>query len=437
MNSDDVAVTEADSTAGGGGTGADAPGDERIVRAIADQLVRGALPGEVVEFGDSDRQEAARFIAACAARRPAGIASVRLETLGGALGQRRMRIGIINDDMPFLVDSVANTLAARGLIVHRLLHPVVCVRRDDQGVLEAVEPLCDERDRRESMMYLEVDRADARIRRDVISDLHRVLADVRAAVTDWRAMQARMRADADLAGDEEGAALLRWFADGSMTLLGYEVERPDGPPSDALGLFRLPGDPTDPGGSVGAIRYFEGGGSVPLLAKAERRASVHRRVPLDLVVVPIREGKKVTSIGVHAGLWTSEALNAQVEDVPVLRARLRQLEEEFGFDPSGHSGKALRHAVTSLPHDLLIGLSMESARELVTTAMSLADRPRPTLVLVRSILKGNMFAFVWLPRDELTTRRRLAIGEMIEEASGGRISNWSVELGDGDLALIR
>ena len=40
--------------------------------------------------------------------------------------------------------------------------------------------------------------------------------------------------------------------------------------------------------------------------------------------------------------------------------------------------------------------------------MSLADRPRPTLVLVRSILKGNMFAFVWLPRDELTTRRRLA-----------------------------
>ncbi|HMJ93204.1 MAG TPA: glutamate dehydrogenase, partial [Allosphingosinicella sp.] len=437
MNSDDVAVSEAASSAsGGGGTGAHAAADGPIVEAIAAQLVRGALPGEVFEFGDSDRREAARFIAACAAKREAGAASVRLETLGGALGQRRMRIGIINDDMPFLVDSVANTLAARGLIVHRLLHPVVCVRRDEDGALEAVEPLCDERDRRESMMYLEVDRAEARIRREVVSDLNRVLADVRAAVTDWRAMQARMRADAD-AAEGEGADLLRWFAGGAMTLLGYEVERPDGPASGALGLFRLPGDPTDPGGSVGAIRYFEGGGSVPLLAKAERRASVHRRVPLDLVVVPIREGDKVTSIGVHAGLWTSEALSSQVEDVPVLRARLKQLEEEFGFDPSGHSGKALRHAVTALPHDLLIGLSMESVRELVTTAMSLADRPRPTLVLVRSVLKGNMFAFVWLPRDELTTRRRLAIGEMIEQASGGRISNWSVELGDGDLALIR
>jgi glutamate dehydrogenase len=416
---------------------ADSPADVRILDVIATVLVEGALPGEIEDFTDEDRIEAARFIAACAARRPPGIALVRLETQGGALGQRRMRIGIVNEDMPFLVDSVANTLAARGLIVHRLLHPVVCVDRDAEGDLLAIEPLCGDRERRESMMYLEVDRADARSRRDVVADLHRVLADVRAAVTDWRAMQARMREDADAAGDEEGAALLRWFADGAMTLLGYEVEQPDSGPSQALGLFRLPGDPTDPGGSVGAIRYFEGGGSVPLLAKAERRASVHRRVPLDLVVVPIRTGDKVTAIGVHAGLWTSEALNAPCEEVPLLRKRLKQLEEEFGFDPSGHSGKALRHAVTALPHDLLISLSLESVRELVTTAMSLADRPRPTLVLVRSILKGNMFAFVWLPRDELTTRRRLSIGDMIERASQGRISNWSVELGDGDLALIR
>ena len=42
--------------------------------------------------------------------------------------------------------------------------------------------------------------------------------------------------------------------------------------------------------------------------KAERKATVHRRVPLDLVVVPIMTGDNVTSIGVHAGLWTSEAI---------------------------------------------------------------------------------------------------------------------------------
>ena len=39
-------------------------------------------------------------------------------------------------------------------------------------------------------MYIEVDRADAKSRTELVAELQRVLADVRAAVTDWRAMQA-------------------------------------------------------------------------------------------------------------------------------------------------------------------------------------------------------------------------------------------------------
>jgi glutamate dehydrogenase len=413
------------------------PADLPIVDAIADALVERALPGEIGDFSDEERREAASFVADLAKRRPAGIALVRLESVGGSVGHRRMRIGIVNDDMPFLVDSVANALAARDLIIHRLLHPVVAVERDENCCLLSVRQRDAEEGKHESIMYLEVDRVDARGRRDLTADLHRVLADVRSSVCDWRAMQARMRADAEAVTDPEGSALLRWFADGAMTLLGFQVERPGQSAQDCLGIFKLPGDPTDAGGCHGAMRYFEAGGVEPLVAKADRKSTVHRRVPLDLVVVPIREDGKVAGIGVHAGLWTSESLTAPVEAVPVLRRQLAELESEFRFDPKGHSGKALRHAISSLPRDLLINLGAEAVRDLVVTAMSLADRPRPTLLLLRSILKGHLFAFVWLPRDELTTRRRLAIGDMIEEASGGRITNWSVELGDGDLALIR
>ena len=71
------------------------------------------------------------------------------------------------------------------------------------------------------------------------------------------------------------------------------------------------------------------------MAKADRKSTVHRRVPLDLVVVPVRENGKITGIGVHAGLWTSQALGAPVEEVPVLRDDLTELDERFGFDPDG------------------------------------------------------------------------------------------------------
>jgi glutamate dehydrogenase len=409
-----------------------------LVDSIRKALTSNALPGETAGLDRVAEREAAEFLAAVAAKRQPGELAVHIESSGGEAGRRRMRIAIVNDDMPFLVDSVANALAARHLAIHRLLHPVVCVERDDAGNLKSIEGFCHDRSRRESMIYVELDRADSKGRQELVADLRRVLGDVRLAVRDWTKLQARMRADAAAIGDDEGRALLEWFADGAMTLLGFHVERPNQPYSEALGIFSVPGAPTDEGGCINAMNYLSTTGEIPLMAKAERKSTVHRRVPLDLVVVPIPGGQsKVEGIGVHAGLWTSEALRVPPEDVPVLRKRLKQLDADFGFDPKGHSGKALRHAVGSLPRDLLLTIDYDSLRKLVMMAMSLADRPRPALLQVRSILKGQLFSFVWLPREEVTTARRTAIAMLLESEVGRAVTSWSVELGEGDLALIR
>ena len=44
-------------------------------------------------------------------------------------------IDLVNDDMPFLVDSVTSALTAAGVVVHRVLHPILDVRRDSDGRL--------------------------------------------------------------------------------------------------------------------------------------------------------------------------------------------------------------------------------------------------------------------------------------------------------------
>ena len=413
--------------------GAEDAAHQRLLNALSETLRTNALPGELEGFDAEESLNAASFVMECADQRPANTPLVRVESLGGVVGHRRMRIAIVNDDMPFLVDSVAAAVTQFDLVIHRLLHPVVKVTRDGDGKLLTFDP----DGAKESIIYMEVDRADARTRRDLNADLHQVLADVRAAVGDWRSMQQQMRDDAAAVDDGEGRALLEWFAEGAMTLLGYEVERPGQASSGGMGVFRVPSPPDEEGGCESAINYFRKGGQVPLVAKAERKSTVHRRVPLDLIAVPIRENGEINAIGVHAGLWTSQALGAPVEDVPLLRRHLDELERDLGFDPNGHSGKALRHAISALPHDLLINLDKDCVRELVLTAMSLADRPRSTLLLVRSTLKGHLFAFVWLPRDELTTRRRVDIGAMIAAEAGAKETSWSVALGDGDIALVR
>src|SRR5687768_3836921 len=205
-----------------------------LVESIRQALTRNALPGETHGLSRDAEREAAEFLAKVAAGRRRGELGLAIESTGGEAGRRRMRIAIANDDMPFLVDSVTNAIAARQLTIHRLLHPVVCAERDGDGDLCSVEPLCADKERRESLMYIELDRADARGRHELATDLRRVLADVRAAVRDWHPLQDRMREDARTIDNPEGAALLNWFADGAMTLLGYHVEKPGDDPADTL-----------------------------------------------------------------------------------------------------------------------------------------------------------------------------------------------------------
>ena len=261
------------------------------IERLRDALLGNALPGELDGFTHDEQVEAASFIADVAAQRRRGELALRLESTGGEAGRRRMRMAIINDDMPFLVNSVANAIAARQLTIHRLLHPVVCVDRDADGALQDIAAKCVDDERRESMMYIEIDRADARGRRELIDEIRAVLTDVRAAVRDWPAMQRQMRDDAKRIADPEGGALLDWFADGAMTLLGYQVERPGEEWSHGLGLFSIPGAPTDKGGAVGAMRIFrawrgdsadrQGRAQVerppPRAARPGRRAAARRR----------------------------------------------------------------------------------------------------------------------------------------------------------------
>ena len=60
---------------------------------------------------------------------------------------RHTVVQIVNDDMPFLVDSIANEFNRREIAVHLLAHPVLAVRRDLDGDLLGFGPEAGERAR--------------------------------------------------------------------------------------------------------------------------------------------------------------------------------------------------------------------------------------------------------------------------------------------------
>ena len=147
---------------------------------LAKVLTNGALPGETDGLTRADKVAAAALAqkALDHPKRPAILA----ETGTDVRGRRIMRIAIANDDMPFLVDSVAATVAAHNIPTNRILHPVV----------DGEQPT--------SLIYLETDRPDAKARKALLDDIETNLGHVRAAVVDWHAMQSALKSDATALG---------------------------------------------------------------------------------------------------------------------------------------------------------------------------------------------------------------------------------------------
>ncbi|NCU12332.1 MAG: NAD-glutamate dehydrogenase, partial [Sphingomonadaceae bacterium] len=134
-----------------------------LAKALARRLSAAQLPGDA-PIGGKALDDAAAFVIAAAACRSGGQSAVAIESVSGAAGERFMRLALINDDMPFLVDSIASTVAAHGLAIDRLIHPVVAVRRDSAGQLTELVEGDAAGEKRESMVYIETSRADARQR---------------------------------------------------------------------------------------------------------------------------------------------------------------------------------------------------------------------------------------------------------------------------------
>ncbi|MFZ4690211.1 MAG: NAD-glutamate dehydrogenase [Polymorphobacter sp.] len=438
--------------------------------ALTTALFDSALPGELENLDAAGRTAIARFVVAAAAQRAPDAHVVHLDTAetddSAAVPRRRlMALAIIGRDRPFLVDSTSAAITAAGLDIDRLLHPVIDVRRDADGMLVEVIGLASgvvaHGVSRESMIYVEIERAAAKARAELVASLEQVLADVEAAVSDWPAMLSALRHSIkDLAENPppvaphraaEVTAFLEWLAADNFTLLGVrrydlagDLDDPAMQPvsSDGLGLLRNAAYPVwsgEPGPSdtPQALKALLASSEPLLITKAGAVVSVHRRVNGDLISVKgfDRQGR-VASETRFLGLYTSAALGTSPRQVPLLRRKVGEVIDTLGFSPSGHTGKALVHVLETFPREELFEASADRLRGMALGLLSLLDRPRPKLFARPDAFGRFLSVLVYVPRDSYTSGVRENVGRMLVDATGGKLSRFEVELRSEGLARV-
>ncbi len=369
---------------------------------------------------------------------------------------------VINDDMPFLVDSLIAFFTENGLDIHTVLHPVLNVDRESAGTLVGLLESGGKSGIRESVIQIQVDQIgdNATIKR-LESELRKVLEDVRVAVEDWKpilgkltevAESLRKEAPKEIAASvSEVEEFLDWLEQGHFTFLGYREyrvgnERKNGTAfveSTGLGLMQDP-DFTVLRDSDGNFVHWSpemdqyvSDDSPLLILKANRRSTVHRAEHFDLIGVKHYDSSgKVVGEHAFVGHFTSAAYNRSPRAIPLLRQKVERVIASSGFAPDSHDGKALTNVLETYPRDELFQSSDIQLYNNAMGVLHLLTRPR-TRLIVRSDRFGRFIScLVFVPRERYATELRVKIGEILSEEFNGRIATWDPSFRNGTQARV-
>ena len=378
-------------------------------------------------------------------------------------------IEIINDDMPFLVDSIIGELQEQGVSVQNILHPVLQCKRDKSGELGTlIEKATIEKNEektedvyQESFIQIQIEHISDQRKKDLIKSLSDILQQVRMAVADWRLMLVRLtQAVADYTEIPppieameltESVQFMKWLTDSHFTFLGmreYELVGGDAegelkPKQEtSLGILR------DPKLSVlrgeekqlhlsESVRSFFFSPAPIIIAKANTRSKVHRHVHLDYIGIKIynKSGHISGELKV-VGLFTSTAYTRPPSTIPFLRSKVESVISQYGKSRNSHGTKALQNVLDTFPRDELFQISVE---DLYNTAVGIHSLDiTPGVKAFVRMDKFNRYAsvLVYVPRDDFSTDVRISIGELLADTFVGRVSAFYPFFPEGSLVRI-
>ncbi len=432
-------------------------------REVPDDFIAGlfayAVPEDLMRYDPRQLAELAADAWSLLAVRKPGVPKIRLD--GHERPRNESVLEIVNDDMPFLVDSVLAELAELGVDVRFVVHPVFGVERDEAGRLVAfkgAKPASGAL--RESVIYIHVEPIDEEARRaEIVESIEHVLAEVRLCVADWRTMVARVKETiAELEANppplpaaeiDEAIAFLEWLVDNNFTFLGIRnynftagEEKLEPVFETGLGILRSR--------ALGVVQRWNRplvitpemrallkAPTLLIVTKAATRSRVHRHVHMDYVGVKRfdRDGRLVGELRM-VGLFTSTAYTRSVRSIPYLRHKVDAVLTRAGFDPDGHSGKALVNVLENYPRDELFQLDEDTLYRFAMAVLQLDERPRLRVLHRRDRFDRFVSVLVYVPRERYDSRVRRAIGNYLADVYHGRIAAFYPFFPDGPLVRV-
>lgn len=352
-------------------------------------------------------------------------------------------IEVLQEDMPFVVDSLRMELNRRNLTIHAIHNAVLTMKRDDSGELidafnkdDCASNLHSKNTHRETLVSIQVDRhTGAEELTSLENDLLNVLEDVTMVVEDFTPMLEqcdRLSAlfSEPVNGFEERISteahdFIVWLKS-HFTFLGYDEyqlvskegkQLLEAVPGSQLGLLKFCDEHCRSALVNQNSRDADGFVLIPDIlsfTKSNHKSTVHRPIYPDYISIK-RYDRDGVLVGESRflGLYTSSVYIQSSRQIPIIRRKVDAIMDKSGLHRQGHDWKELLQILEIHPRDDLFQVSVDDLYRTVVGILQIHERRQIRLFLRRDYFGQFYSCLIYSPRDIYSTEFRRKVESLL------------------------
>jgi glutamate dehydrogenase len=384
-------------------------------------------------------------------------------------------ITIINQDRPYIVDSIQSLMQRLGIKPQFFVHPVLGVERDKKGEIKKILPFSKTRIPTnvifESMVFIQLrPTVDEQKMKQFAQELEHLLHQVSWVVDDHKELAGRLKelkkhlnqaAIAKWSPEqvEDACNFLDWLENGHFIFLGaryFPVKTAPGKGEifctveDAavasLGLLKdeqiANANDLVPGFSRARIVPQKGNvrsDSYPLVTvmKTNHRSPVHRHSRIDSIeVMDWDQEGKIQGIYQFIGIFTKDVFATSAFQVPILARKIQSVFDRSGLNPNWHDGRALISILDSIPRDEMFYHSEEELAAIGQKVLQLGEYDNLALFIRPDHYGRYLTVMVYLPRERYAFHLKEKLGAILAQQLHGTVSSSVAHVGDLPFARV-
>lgn len=377
-------------------------------------------------------------------------------------------LDIVNDDMPFLVDSIVIQFDNLGVDIKNIIHPVLAVERSDDGKFIALQE--DNIQPNESVIQLHLSIISDEQIPEIESQLREILNTVKEVVADWPSMTTLATKSRQNLKDQdskisdkiykntannisfnssEAVNFIDWIVDNKFIFLGgieFDIEVENDVYSykevknSRLGVYKSPHKITKPNILNSSSREIKNIIENPYMVeilKSSYKSKIHRYSDAERIrIQKFDNNGKVIGEYRFLGLFSSSVYYQNPKNIPIVRKKIEEVISSSRYGKNSSSHKDLLSTLESYPRDELFQINQEDLLRISTGIVAISGRS-----LVRAFIRKDKFSrflscLVFMPRDNFNTSTREKIQNLVAEVYKGEVSDVFVKVTNSNLTRV-